>query len=77
MRPRRSGRTPQTVFLTQGRLQLAAFAERAAASLCRALDRPAGGDRRPAERKLILARGPFTLDDELELMRDERDRSRW
>ena len=66
------GAQPKTVFLTQGRLQLAAF-------LCapqhryvvRSIERPAEIDALP-DCRLILARGPFSLADELALMRSER-----
>jgi precorrin-6A/cobalt-precorrin-6A reductase len=62
----------KTVFLTQGRLQLAAFARAPQHSyLVRAIDRPAEIDALP-DCRLILARGPFALDDELALMRRER-----
>jgi precorrin-6A/cobalt-precorrin-6A reductase len=66
------GATPRTAFLTQGRLQLAAFA-RAPQHLyiVRAIDRPAEIDALP-NCKLILARGPFSLAGELELMERER-----
>ncbi len=62
----------KTVFLTQGRLQLAAFARAPQHRyVVRAIDRPA--EIAPlAECNLILARGPFALDDELALMRSER-----
>ena len=66
------GTERKTVFLTQGRLQLAAFTKAPQHRyIVRAIDRPAGIDTLP-HCKLILARGPFALDDELELMRDER-----
>ena len=66
------GSERKTVFLTQGRLQLAAFARAPQHRyLVRAIDRPAEIDAL-ADRKLILARGPFALDDELALMRRER-----
>jgi precorrin-6A/cobalt-precorrin-6A reductase len=66
------GPGPKTVFLTQGRLQLAAFAR--APQHCyivRAIDRPAEIDALPGC-KLILARGPFLLADEAALMRNEK-----
>ncbi|MGA8715358.1 MAG: cobalt-precorrin-6A reductase [Roseiarcus sp.] len=66
------GSERKTVFLTQGRTQLAAFAKAPQHRyVVRAIDRPAGIDALP-ECKLILARGPFVLADELKLMRDER-----
>ena len=66
------GAEPRTVFLTQGRLQLAAFARAPQHRyIVRAIDRPAEIDTLP-NRKLILARGPFSLADELALMKRER-----
>jgi precorrin-6A/cobalt-precorrin-6A reductase len=65
------GTERKTAFLTQGRLQLAAFANAPQHRyIVRAIDRPAGIDALP-HCKLILARGPFALADELKLMRDE------
>ena len=66
------GPAQRTVFLTLGRLQLAPFL-RAPQHLyiVRAIDKPAEADALP-RCKLILARGPFALDDELRLMRAER-----
>ena len=66
------GPQPKTVFLTQGRLQLAVFARAPRHRyVVRVIDRPAAID---ALRhcKLILARGPFSLADELQLMKRER-----
>jgi len=61
----------KTVFLTQGRLQLAAFARAPRHRyVVRAIDRPAE-IAALADCKLILARGPFALADELALMRSE------
>jgi precorrin-6A/cobalt-precorrin-6A reductase len=66
------GTAPRTVFLTQGRLQLAAFARAPQHRyLVRAIDRPAEIDALPGC-KLILKRGPFSLVDELALMREEK-----
>jgi precorrin-6A/cobalt-precorrin-6A reductase len=66
------GATPKTVFLTQGRLQLAAFLSAPQHRyIVRAIDWPAEIDALP-KCKLILARGPFSLDDELALMKRER-----
>ncbi|HWY84811.1 MAG TPA: cobalt-precorrin-6A reductase [Roseiarcus sp.] len=66
------GIRPKTVFLTQGRLQLAAFARAPQHRyIVRAIDRPAEIDALPGY-KLILARGPFSLADELALMKRER-----
>jgi len=66
------GAKPKTVFLTQGRLQLEAFAKAPQHRyIVRAIDRPAEIDALP-NCKLILARGPFSLGHELELMKRER-----
>jgi precorrin-6A/cobalt-precorrin-6A reductase len=66
------GARPKTVFLTLGRLQLAAFARAPQHRyVVRAIDRPAEIDALP-DCKLILARGPFSFADEAALMRDER-----
>ncbi|WP_374546586.1 cobalt-precorrin-6A reductase [Rhodoblastus sp.] len=65
------GEAPRRVFLTQGRLQLAAFA--AAPQhfyLVRAIDEPDELRLLP-HHKFISARGPFTLEGERELMRGE------
>jgi precorrin-6A/cobalt-precorrin-6A reductase len=65
------GAQPKTVFLTQGRLQLAAFTRAPQHRyIVRAIDRPAEIDAL-RECKLILARGPFSLADELALMQRE------
>jgi precorrin-6A/cobalt-precorrin-6A reductase len=66
------GPQPKTAFLTQGRLQLAAFVRAPQHRyIVRAIDRPAEIDALP-NCKLILARGPFSLADELALMKRER-----
>jgi precorrin-6A/cobalt-precorrin-6A reductase len=66
------GARPRTVFLTQGRLQLAAFARAPQHRyLVRAIDPPAEIGALP-DCTLILARGPFSLADELALMQRER-----
>jgi precorrin-6A/cobalt-precorrin-6A reductase len=66
------GEAPRRVFLTQGRLQLAAFAAAPQHSyLVRAIDRPAELALLP-HHKFISARGPFALQDELALMREEK-----
>ena len=66
------GPARKSVFLTQGRMQLAAFTRAPQHSyLVRAIDRPAEVDAL-SDCRLILARGPFALADELELMRKER-----
>ena len=65
------GLPPKTVFLTQGRLQLAAFARTPQHRyIVRAIERPAEMDALP-RCKLILARGPFSFADELALMQRE------
>jgi precorrin-6A/cobalt-precorrin-6A reductase len=65
------GPVPRNVFLTQGRQQLAAFAEaKHHRYLVRAIEPPDDVDALPHHR-LILARGPFHLADEEALMRAE------
>jgi precorrin-6A/cobalt-precorrin-6A reductase len=62
----------KTVFLTQGRLQLAAFARAPQHRyIVRGIDPPAEADAL-ADCRVILARGPFALKDELALMRAEK-----
>jgi precorrin-6A/cobalt-precorrin-6A reductase len=66
------GAKPRRVFLTQGRLQLSAFARAPQHRyIVRAIDRPAEIDALP-DCKLILARGPFSFADELALLKRER-----
>ena len=66
------GTRRRTVFLTQGRLQLAAFARASQHRyIVRTIDRPAEIDALP-DCRLILARGPFSLADELALIQRER-----
>ena len=66
------GEKPRTVFLTQGRLQLGAFLRAPQHRyIVRAIDPPAEIDVLPQAR-LILDRGPFSLADELALMKRER-----
>jgi precorrin-6A/cobalt-precorrin-6A reductase len=66
------GASRKTAFLTQGRLQLTAFARAPQHRyIIRAIDPPAEADAL-ADRRLILARGPFALEDELALMRNEK-----
>ncbi len=66
------GAQPRTVFLTQGRLQLATFARAPQHRyIVRTIDRPEEIDALP-DCKLILARGPFSLAGELQLMESER-----
>jgi precorrin-6A/cobalt-precorrin-6A reductase len=65
------GQKPKTVFLTQGRLQLAAFARAPQHRyIVRAIDQPAEIGAL-LDCKLILARGPFSLAGEAALMRNE------
>lgn len=65
------GPAPRNVFLTQGRSQLAAFADAPQHRyLVRAIERPPEIDALPFHR-LILSRGPFRLADEEALMREE------
>ena len=66
------GAAPRRVLLTVGGLQLAAFA--AAPQhyyVIRTIDPPEAAKSLP-DHRLILARGPFALADEIALMRDER-----
>lgn len=66
------GEPRKSVFLTQGRLQLAHFARAPHHHyIVRSIDRPAEVDAFP-DCRLILARGPFALEDELALMREEK-----
>ena len=66
------GERPRTAFLTQGRRQLAAFARAPQHRyVVRAIDPPAEIELVP-NCKLILARGPFMLANELKLMQRER-----
>jgi precorrin-6A/cobalt-precorrin-6A reductase len=65
------GKEQRRVFLTQGRLQLGAFqAAPQHIYLVRSIDVPDAVSALPKHR-LILARGPFSLDDELALMAKE------
>jgi precorrin-6A/cobalt-precorrin-6A reductase len=65
------GTDRRTVLLTQGRLQLAAFARAPGHRyIVRAIDPPAEIDALPGA-QLILARGPFAPADEERLMREE------
>jgi precorrin-6A/cobalt-precorrin-6A reductase len=66
------GETPRTVFLTIGRQELAAFRPAIAHRyIARAVDAP-DTDALPPGAKVITARGPFALEDELRLMRDHK-----
>lgn len=65
------GLKPRIVFLTQGRMRLAEFARAPQHRyVVRAIDPPADLHALP-DHRLILARGPFSLSQELELMRSE------
>jgi len=65
------GAEPRRVFLTVGRLQLPAFeAAPQHDYLIRTIDPPNPPPNLPSYR-LIMARGPFTLIDELQLLRSE------
>jgi precorrin-6A/cobalt-precorrin-6A reductase len=65
------GGRPRTVFLTIGGLQLGAFASAPRHRyIVRTIDRPNAIDALPAHH-LILARGPFSLEQEIALMRAE------
>jgi precorrin-6A/cobalt-precorrin-6A reductase len=66
------GNPPRRILLTHGRLQLSAFARSPQHSyIVRTVDRPVDIMALPRHR-LVLSRGPFTRDAELQLMRDER-----
>ena len=66
------GAPPRRVLLTQGRLQIVAFARAPQHQyVVRAIEPPEGLDALPLHR-LILARGPFERAAEEALMRDER-----
>ena len=66
------GASPRRVFLTVGRLSLSAFRRAGAHSyLVRSIDQPAAHEM-PRDTTLVLARGPFSIDDEIALMRTER-----
>ena len=66
------GRPPARVFLTHGRLELDVFAQAPQHFyLLRTIEPPEHLEKLPQHR-LILARGPFALEDELGLMQVER-----
>ena len=66
------GEKPRRVFLTIGALQLAAFAAAPHHHyLARTIEHPHGMAALPSH-KLILARGPFSVEDETALMEEER-----
>ena len=58
------------VFLTIGRQEVAAFAKVDAWFLIRAIEMPTGA--LPAGRQVTLARGPFDVEHEIDLMRSHR-----
>ncbi len=57
-------------FLTIGRQEVGAFAAVRAWCLMRSIEPPPGP--LPARHEILLARGPFALEDELSLLRDRR-----
>lgn len=66
------GAAPRHVFLTVGRLQLAAFAAAPQHHyLVRSID-PVGPEHGLADACFVSARGPFAIDDECRLMREHR-----
>jgi len=66
------GPKPRRVLLTVGGLQLAAFAAAPQHHyVIRTIDPPEAAAA-PPDRRLILARGPFALENEIALIRDER-----
>lgn len=65
------GDEPKRVFLTTGRQQAGAFAGQNHNFVLRAIDAP-DADALPASLDLVLARGPFTMADEIALMREKR-----
>jgi precorrin-6A/cobalt-precorrin-6A reductase len=66
------GTSPRRVLLTVGGLQLTAFAAAPQHHyVVRTIDPPQIVDAMP-DHRLILARGPFALEDEIALMQDER-----
>ncbi|MFI8399616.1 cobalt-precorrin-6A reductase [Streptomyces sp. NPDC085463] len=65
------GRSPRgRVFLTTGRMGLAAFADRPEWFLVRSVDAPEAPV--PGRAEVLLDRGPFTLEGERELLRRHR-----
>jgi precorrin-6A/cobalt-precorrin-6A reductase len=66
------GETPRRVFLTTGRLQAGAFAGQSPHHfVLRSIDAPAS-ESLPTSVDLVLARGPFTIREEIELMAARR-----
>lgn len=64
------GQAPRRVFLTVGRLSVPAFAAAPQHHyLVRSIDPPGGLDALPSH-TLVLARGPFAIEDERALIRD-------
>ncbi|WP_122040326.1 cobalt-precorrin-6A reductase [Asaia bogorensis] len=68
--PAMLGTTPRRVFLTTGRKDLDPFRHTPHHYLLRSIYPP--GDALPDGATLLLARGPFRLDDELTLFREHR-----
>ncbi len=62
------GLAPKRVFLTVGRLQLATFRDLPHHFLLRTID-PPPADALPRSVELLLAKGPFTVAEEIELIR--------
>jgi precorrin-6A/cobalt-precorrin-6A reductase len=66
------GEKPKRVFLTTGRLQAGAFSAKSPHHfVLRSIDAP-DADALPASLDLVLARGPFSVGDEIALMREKR-----
>lgn len=66
------GEEPRRVFLTIGRLGVKAFlAAPAHHYLLRSIE-PPSPEELPADAEVILARGPFAVDEEIALMREKR-----
>lgn len=66
------GKAPRRVFLTVGRLQLAAFAQASEHHyVVRSID-PVGPDHGLTDARFVTARGPFRIADEVALMREHR-----
>jgi precorrin-6A/cobalt-precorrin-6A reductase len=66
------GDEPKRVFLTTGRLQAGAFAGKSPHHfVLRSIDAP-DPEALPASLDLVLARGPFSVADEIALMREKR-----
>ncbi len=66
------GETPKRAFLTTGRLRVSAFAGASPHHfVLRSIDAPAP-ESAPASVEVVLARGPFSMRDEIELMTTRR-----